>query len=281
MDEITAEYAQDQLGTAIELRVRPRTTIAAKTDLGRVRQNNEDKFEYFVSEDPRVLASRGHVYVLCDGMGGHEAGEIASDLTVKTFIDVYLSHPASEATTAMAAAVTAANRFVLDNARTFPKRRGMGTTLTALILLQDQAYTVNVGDSRSYRLRNGELLRLTMDHTVIEEYVRSGLLTPEQAETHPHKHVLTRAIGGDADVRPDIEAYDLKVGDTFLLCSDGVMNHVSDDHIGEILRTKSPAEAAWNIVGQALLGGGTDNTTVIVVRVDDLEDVGSTNAEAE
>lgn len=270
MDEITAEYAQDQLAPAVELRVRPITTIAAKTDLGRVRENNEDKFEYFVSEDPRVLASRGHVYVVCDGMGGHEAGQIASELTVKTFIDVYLNHPAEDATVAMAAAVQAANRFVLDNARTFPKRRGMGTTLTALVLLQDQAYSVNVGDSRIYRSRNGELLRLTMDHTVIEEYVRAGLLTPEQAENHPHKHVLTRAIGGDQDVRPDIEAFDLKEGDVFLLCSDGVINHVSDDAIGEILRTKTPAEAGWNLVGQALLGGGSDNTTVLVVRVDQL-----------
>jgi len=273
MDEITAEYAKDQLATAPSLKVRTRTTIAAKTDLGRVRENNEDKFEYYVSEDPAMLATRGHVYVVCDGMGGHEAGQIASELTCKTFIDVYVNHPATDPVVAMAAAVGAANRFVLDNARTFPKRRGMGTTLTAIILLQDQAYTVNVGDSRSYRLRNGELLRLTMDHTVIEEYVKAGMLTPEQAENHPHKHVLTRAIGGDADVRPDIEAHELKAGDTFLLCSDGVMNHVSDETLGELLRTKLPAEAAWAIVGQALFGGGSDNTTVMIVRVDEMEPV--------
>jgi protein phosphatase len=271
MDEITAEYAQDQLAPAVELRIRPWTTVAAKTDLGRVRENNEDKFEYFISEDPRVLASRGHVYVVCDGMGGHEAGQIASELTCKTFIDVYLNHPAADPVSALTAAVTAANRFVLDNARTFPKRRGMGTTLTAVVLIQDKAYTVNVGDSRVYRLRQGELLRLTMDHTVIEEYVKSGMLTPEQAAVHPHKHVLTRAIGGDAEVRPDIEVHDLKPGDTFLLCSDGVVNHLNDDQLGELMRSKSPSEAAWAIVGHALLGGGSDNTTVMVVRVDSLE----------
>lgn len=273
MDEITAEYAKDQLASATQLRVRTQTTIAAKTDLGRVRENNEDKFEFFVSDDPAVLASRGHVYVVCDGMGGHEAGQIASELTVKTFIDVYLNHPAADPVAAMVAAVVAANRFVLDNARTFPKRRGMGTTLTALILLQDQAYSVNVGDSRIYRSRQGELLRMTMDHTVIEEYVKAGLLTPEQAEVHPHKHVLTRAVGGDAEVRPDVEVFDLKAGDTFLLCSDGVINHVNDDAIGETLRSKAPAEAAWSLVGQALLGGGSDNTTVLVVRVDALDPV--------
>lgn len=272
MDEITAEYAKDQLTTPVELRVTTRTTIAGKTDLGRVRENNEDKFEYYVSEDERVLATRGHVYVVCDGMGGHEAGQIASELAVKTFIDVYINHPAEDALVAMVAAVVAANRFVLDNARTFPKRRGMGTTLTALVLLQEKAYAVNVGDSRIYRLRNGELLRLTMDHTVIEEYVKAGMLTPEQAENHPHKHVLTRAIGGDAEVRPDVESFDLKAGDTFLLCSDGVINHVSDETLGEILRAKSPADASWAIVGQALAGGGSDNTTVLIVRVDALDD---------
>jgi len=273
MDEITAEYAQNQLAPLTEFRLRPFTTVAAKTDLGRVRDNNEDKFEYFVSEDPRTLASRGHVYVVCDGMGGHEAGQIASELSVKTFIDVYLNHPAADPASAMAAAVIAANRFVLDNARTFPKRRGMGTTLTALVLLQDKAFSVNVGDSRIYRMRNGELLRMTMDHTVIEEYVKAGMLTPEQAAVHPHKHVLTRAIGGDAEVHPDIEVFDLKAGDTFLLCSDGVINHVEDDQIGEILRDKAPAEGAWHLVGQALLNGGSDNTTVMIVRVDSLEDV--------
>jgi len=274
MDEITAEYAKDQLAPAVELRVRPFTTIACKTDLGRVRENNEDKLEYFVPEDPKHLASRGHVYVVCDGMGGHEAGQIASELTAKTFIDVYLNHPASDPMQAMAAAVQAANRFVLDNARTFPKRRGMGTTLVALVLIQDRAYSVNVGDSRIYRLRNGELLRLTVDHTVIEEYVKLGMLTQEQAEVHPHKHVLTRAIGAE-DVRADIEEHDVREGDTFLLCSDGIINHVNDDAIGETLRQRTPSDAAWSLVGQALLGGGSDNATVLIVRVDELQAVGN------
>jgi serine/threonine protein phosphatase PrpC len=112
-----------------------------------------------------------------------------------------------------------------------------------------------------------------MDHTVIEEYVRAGMLTPEQAAVHPQRHVLTRAVGGDTDVRPDIEAHDLKAGDTFLLCSDGVTNHVDDDLLGQILREKSPAQAAWDVVGHALLGGGSDNATVLVVRVDAVEEV--------
>jgi serine/threonine protein phosphatase PrpC len=270
MEEITAEYSSEQLVPTQELRVKALVTVAAKTDLGRVRENNEDKFEFYVPEDDARLASRGQVFIVCDGMGGHAAGQIASELSVKTFIDVYYSHPSSDPEVAMTAAVVAANRFVTDVGRAVPARKGMGTTLSALVLLQEKAYTVQVGDSRIYRLRNGELLMLTHDHTWVDDAVRAGMITPAEAETHPYKHVLTRAIGGDADVKPDISSDDIQVGDTYLLCSDGLVNHVSDDTIGEVLRSKVPSEAAWNLVGQALQGGGSDNTTVEVVRIDAL-----------
>jgi len=270
MEEITAEYSSNQLVPTQELRVKAIATVAAKTDLGRVRENNEDKFEFYVPEDDDRLASRGQVYIVCDGMGGHAAGQIASELSVKTFIDVYYSHPADNPETAMTAAVVAANRFVNDVGRAVPARKGMGTTLSALVLLQEKAYTVQVGDSRIYRLRNGELLMLTHDHTWVDDALRAGLISEAEAENHPYKHVLTRAIGGDVEVKPDIASDDIQVGDVYLLCSDGLINHVSDDVIGEVLRTKVPSEAAWNLVGQALQGGGSDNTTVQIVRIDAL-----------
>jgi serine/threonine protein phosphatase PrpC len=271
MDEITAEYTSGQLAVPANLEVRTRVTVACKTDLGRVRENNEDKFEYFLPEDDSLLASRGLVFLVCDGMGGHAAGQIASELTAKTFIDVYLNHPASDAQVAMAGAVGAANRFVLDVARAVPSRRGMGTTLSGLILLQDRAYTVQVGDSRIYRSRNGEMATLTHDHTWVDEAIRLGTLTPEEAETHPYKHVLTRAVGTEAEVNPDIESHDVQVGDVFMLCSDGLLNHVPDDQIAEVMRSAAPSEMAWKLVGMALLGGGSDNITVIVVRVDSMD----------
>lgn len=269
MEEITAEYASGQLTPAVELRVRLRTTVACKTDIGRVRENNEDKFEYFIPEDDYSLATRGHIYVVCDGMGGHEAGQIASELAVKTFIDVYRNHPSEEPSQAMHAAVQAANRFVLNNGLAIPKRRGLGCTLVAIILIQDRVYVVNVGDSRAYLLRNGELQRLTSDHTVAEEYVRLGMLTMEQAAVHPQKHVLTRAIGAEG-IAADIESHLLEQGDIFMLCSDGLINHVEDPAIGDTLRTKSPSEATWSLVSQALIGGGSDNTTVMTIRVDEI-----------
>jgi serine/threonine protein phosphatase PrpC len=247
--------------------------VACKTDLGILIENNEDKFEYYVPEDEATLAARGEVFLVCDGMGGHAAGQIASELTAKTFIDVYLHHPAEDPTVAMAAGVTAANRFVVDVGRAVPARRGMGTTLSGLILLQDEAFTVQVGDSRVYRLRGGELAMLTHDHTWVDEAIRNGMLSAAEAETHPYKHVLTRAIGSEGEVTPDVDRHDLQVGDLYLLCSDGLINHVSDDEISETLRENTPAAAAWKLVGQALQGGGSDNCTVMIVRVDGLEDV--------
>ena len=137
MEDITAEYTTEQLVPSVKLRFLPKVTVAAKSDLGRVRENNEDKFEFFIAEDETTLASRGQVFLVCDGMGGHAAGQIASELACKTFIDVYLHHPATEPSVAMVSGVQAANRFVVDVGRAVPSRKGMGTTLSGLVLLQD------------------------------------------------------------------------------------------------------------------------------------------------
>jgi PPM family protein phosphatase len=271
MEEITAEYETQDLIASATLEAVARTTVACKTDLGRVRENNEDKFEYYVPEDETALATRGQVYLVCDGMGGHAAGQIASELATKTFIDVYLHHPATEPEAAMRGAITAANRFINDVGRAVPSRKGMGTTLSGLILLQDRAWVVQVGDSRVYRLRNGELLQLTHDHTWVDEAIRQGMITAAEGENHPYKHVLTRALGTEGDVQPDVEADGIMQGDIYLLCSDGLINHVDDGAISETLVTFSPSEAAWRLVGQALQGGGSDNCTVMVVRIDSID----------
>ncbi|MBI1332377.1 MAG: Stp1/IreP family PP2C-type Ser/Thr phosphatase [Armatimonadetes bacterium] len=271
MDEITAEYAVADLLPPAELRALAKVSIGAKTDLGRVRENNEDKFEFYVSDDEAVLASRGQVFVVCDGMGGHAAGQIASELASKTFIDVYLSHPAADAKEALVEALTAANRYVFMVSRSVPNRRGMGTTFTGMVLLQNMGYVVQVGDSRAYRLRNGELTMLTEDHTYMNEMIRMGVLTPEQAAVHPQKHVLTRAVGVEENVVCDVYEFEIREGDIYFLCSDGILNHVEDDQIGAILGANGPASAAWKLVGQALLGGGSDNATALVVRIDELK----------
>ncbi|HEY3779829.1 MAG TPA: Stp1/IreP family PP2C-type Ser/Thr phosphatase [Fimbriimonadaceae bacterium] len=269
-EETTAEYEISDLLSIAELKTRVAITVACKTDLGRVRENNEDKFEYYLPEDEATLAARGLVFVVCDGMGGHAAGQIASELACKTFIDVYLHHPAAEADVALRAGVTAANRFVTDVSRAIPARRGMGTTLSGLILLQSNIFTVQVGDSRIYRLRDGELVQLTIDHTWVEEMTRGGFMSRQEAENHPRKHMLTRAIGVEGDIQPDIELHVLQQGDIYMLCSDGLINHVSDETIGQLLSSHAPSEAVWKLVGAALTNGGSDNTTVMVVRVDEM-----------
>lgn len=272
-EEITAEYAVQELSPSAELRIRPKITVACKTDLGRVRENNEDKYEYYLPEDDATLATRGLVFLVCDGMGGHAAGQIASEMAAKTFIDVYLHHPSEDPAIAMQSAVTAANRFVVDVGRAIPARRGMGTTLSGLVLIQGKAYTCQVGDSRVYRLRSGLLTMLTHDHTWVDEGIRNGTLTPEEAESHPYKHVLTRAIGTEGDLKSDVDQGQLFEGDVYLLCSDGLINHVDDETIADHLRNYAPSEACWRLVARALAGGGSDNCTVMIVRVDALESV--------
>lgn len=271
MDEITAEYAVADLLPPAELKVLAHVSIGAKTDLGRVRENNEDKFEFYVPDDELILASRGQVFVVCDGMGGHAAGQIASELACKTFIDVYYSHPGSDPKEAMGTAIHAANRWVFLTARSNGNRAGMGTTLSAMVLLQEKAYCVQVGDSRIYRLRDGELTQITEDHTFVNELVRVGTISAEDAINHPKKNVITRAVGVEENVVPDFFEFDVVEGDVYFLCSDGVLNHVDDEGILSILTSNGPAAAAWKMVGQALLGGGSDNTTAMVLRVDRLE----------
>ena len=272
MDEITAEFETTALIPEVELIWIPKVTVAAKTDLGRVRENNEDKYEFFLPESPSQLGSRGLVFVVCDGMGGHEAGQIASELATKTFIDVYLNHPATEARVAARDAVLAANRFVYDVSRAIPGREGMGTTLSSLLLIQDTMVVAHVGDSRVYRLRGEEAGCITSDHTWVNESVKAGLITEAEAVNHPYKNVITRAIGTAASVEVDVFESDVLAGDRYLLCSDGVMNHVEDDEIYQHMRDYSPSEAVWKLVNLAITRGGSDNTTVMIVRVDALQD---------
>ncbi|MBL8059390.1 MAG: serine/threonine-protein phosphatase [Chthonomonas sp.] len=268
MDEITAPYAVAELHEPVPLRVRINSQVAAKTDLGRVRENNEDKFEFYIPTSDEVLARRGHIYLVCDGMGGHNAGQIASELATKTFIEVYLNHPATDPGTAGIAAAHAAHRFVTDVGRAVAQRRGMGTTLTALLLVQDRMVVVQVGDSRAYRLRNGVLEQITTDQTWVEDVIAKGVMDREAAEQHQFRHVILQAIGGDNDLSPDLYEDELQSGDTFLICSDGLTNHLSNPQIHEMMTEAGPSESCWQMVNAALADGGSDNCTAMVVKVE-------------
>lgn len=274
MDEITAEFpAVAPERPEVTLHTIPRITYAARTDIGRVRSNNEDKHDLFLPEDEWMLAARGLAFIVCDGMGGHEAGQIASELACKTFIQTYYNHPGEDPADAAITAVRAAHRFVLDTSRQ-PGRNGMGCTLTALILVQDKGLLLQVGDSRLYRFRAGELQQLSPEHTYIAEQIRLGLLKPEDAHNSPYAHVLMRCIGVQDTVEPDIAAFDPAPGDLYLLCSDGLTDMLDDNDIANVLAANTPSSAAWELVDRALANGGRDNVTALLVRLDDLEILG-------
>lgn len=269
--EITAEFTREELGTPSPdtLRILPIAKFAARSDMGKVRENNEDKFDFFEPDDEAALASRGSVYIVCDGMGGHEAGQIASELACKSFLFAYY-HSAGSPQEAARRALLHANDYIYQIGESVPSRKGMGTTLTALILLQDQAIIAHAGDSRCYRFQSGRLEQLTTDHTMVNEWVKQGVLTYETARYHPYAHVLTQAVGVQETLQPDVETIPLLEGDLFLLCSDGLTEHLEDTDILEILTVNTPSKAVLALVDQALAGGGRDNVTVTITQVKEL-----------
>lgn len=233
-----------------------RFTIATATHVGRVRDGNEDAV--YPTEDE---SSVGPVIVaVADGMGGHAAGEIASATAISAALDA--------ADASAVARVEAANAAVLAAAAADAARAGMGTTLTLAIFWPDGRLEMgHVGDSRAYLLRNDRLTQLTIDHTFVRELIAQGRLAPEDAATHPRRHMLTRTIGM-GDVRVDSLEIHLLPGDRVMLCSDGLTGMVSDTRVARILgNTSAPTGAVWSLVEAANAAGGQDNTTVAVVDV--------------
>ena len=274
--EITAEFeAQELTAENVPLRVVPKLSFGAKTDIGRLRENNEDKYEFRIPDEEQLLATRGSTFIVCDGMGGAEAGQIASELATKTYLDVYYNHHSSNPLVAARDAAKAANRFVNDVSRTVPGRNGMGCTLTALSFIQDSAVLAHVGDSRAYVIVDNDIRQLSEEHTYIEEQLRMGLMSYSEAKDSPYKHVLSRAVGAEKDVTPQVEMLTVRAGETYLLCSDGVSNELSDGDLLDLSLSNGPSEAAWKIINDALLAGGRDNATVIVIRLDALSEVAS------
>jgi protein phosphatase len=274
--EITAKINSDEVIKEWEERaerargIKLVTALGAKTDLGRIRENNEDKYEFFIPEDEDTLALKGAFYAVADGMGGHAAGQIASELALKTAIKAYYSDSSPILEESLRAAFQTSNALIYDAARAISERAGMGTTMTALVLRGEEAFIAHVGDSRCYRLRGGKLEQLTEDHTWVNEQVKRGLMSQEEAELSPFRNVITRSLGNTPSVDVDILSDELKINDVFLLCSDGLTSEVSDDEIRDVLMKSSPSKAAWDLVELALDHGGRDNCTVLIVAIRDI-----------
>jgi PPM family protein phosphatase len=247
--------------------------VGVRTDLGRVRENNEDKFEFFEPEDELALAMRGSFYAVADGMGGHAAGQIASELALKTVISSFYSDLSGDLEEALVRAVQQANSLIYDTARTIVERNGMGTTLTAAIIRGEDLFVAKVGDSRAYLIRSGKIQQITEDHSWVAEQVRLGVLTEEEAHSSPFRNVITRSMGAQPGVEPDVWKESLKEGDVLVLCSDGLTGNVSADDILGIAGEKGPSQAARELVDLANDRGGSDNITVLVLAVRDIEQI--------
>jgi protein phosphatase len=230
---------------------------AVVTDLGLVRTNNEDS----AHAGRRLVA-------LADGMGGLPAGELASDIVIRTLTPLEESAERGAALPALRAAVFDANRRVRDKAETDPAFEGMGTTVTALLLRRDRLALVHVGDSRCYRLRDGSTQQVTRDDTYVQSLVDRGVLALDEVRRHPQRSLVTRAVQGDS--RLALTATELKprTGDRYMLCSDGLSDFVDDDAIAGAMRAhREPLECAERLVKLALQAGGHDNVTVVVADI--------------
>ena len=248
-------------------RVLATVKMGAKTDLGLVRDNNEDKFDFFEPEDPAVLATKGCFYAVADGMGGHSAGQIACELALKTVLQVYYANPSSDTEGSLRHAVGQANALIYDTAQTIPDRQGMGTTLTAAVILEDRVTVVQVGDSRAYLLRQGQMVQLTEDHSWVAEQVRMGTMTLAEAQVSPFRNIITRSIGTAAAVEADVFTHELGAGDILLLCSDGLSGHLEPFEMQAVAEAQSPSVAALSLVEAANERGGRDNITVVVLSI--------------
>jgi serine/threonine protein phosphatase PrpC len=235
--------------------------VASLTDVGRQRSNNQDAYGELRGESGACLL------IVADGMGGHAGGATASRLAVETVEQIFRA--STDAPDVMLrAALEAANREVHNRANNDSSLAGMGTTGVALLLpASGPGWVANVGDSRAYRLRGGQLEQLTLDHSLVAELERRGMLTPEEALVHPRRNEVLRSLGVEPDVMVDLTEIDVLPGDQFLLCSDGLSGVVSDDEIASLMAGHPPAEAARRLVDAANDRGGPDNVTVQIARI--------------
>ena len=238
-----------------------RYTAAAVTDRGRKRPSNEDAYGYSVEAG---------VYVVCDGMGGAAAGDVASTIAVDEVLRLLKGHkPEGDVSLSDAAqnAICAANEAIYSRAQRNHRLNGMGTTLVALATREQHVWVLNIGDSRCYRLRQGRLEQVTQDHSLVEEQVRMGRMTQREALHSPLKNVITRALGTQSQVTPDVFEMEAEAGDLFLLCSDGLTRELSDETIESLLNRELPLEGlSARLVEEAKRAGGHDNITCLLVR---------------
>lgn len=253
-----------------------RIIFAKGTDVGRQRGHNEDYVDVFNPPDPAQRRQKGQLFIVADGMGGHQAGEVASKAAVQTISHEYYADPDPNVAAALVRSVQKANAAIHQQAQETLTQMGMGTTVVAAVARGNELFLANVGDSRAYLLRNGALKQVTRDHSFVEEQIRAGILSREEARNHPQRNVVTRAIGAKPEVEVDTYGGTLTPGDTLLLCSDGLSEPVHDQDLARILSQHTPQEAVSRLIALANERGGGDNISALVVRAAPVKEAAAT-----
>jgi len=259
------------------MKVRAGIEVSSQSDIGCQRQNNEDSFGYWEPEDDRQFRRKGRLAVVADGMGGYEGGQEASRLAVETLVAAYRDFGGDDPQQALVEALQAAHEQVRRYSSAHPELRGMGTTCTAAAIVRgahggaeyDALYYVHVGDTRLYLIRDGQITRVTRDHSYVGRLVESGIISQEEAENHPQRNILTAALGTNANLIMDSprQPEPLRPGDVLLICSDGLWGQVRDSEILDAVENKSAEQAGRQLIELARERGGPDNITVEILRL--------------
>lgn len=245
--------------------------FAQRTDTGLQRQSNEDSAISVQPEDARVMASKGALFIVADGLGGHTHGELAGQLAVNTIRDAYYQQESASPLTALRLAIEQANKSLYEkNLAESPQlehNKIMGTTCVAAVVRGDTLYVANVGDSRVYIIRGGQARQVSLDHSVVARLVREGELTREQASDHPDRNKIYRCLGAHEVVETDTFSEKLQAGDLLLLCTDGLWELIADQDLAGIVQQHKPQESVQLLIDRANELGGRDNITAVVVQV--------------
>ncbi len=252
------------------MQIRPGIELAALTDLGCQRENNEDRYSYWEPDSEQQFAAKGRLISVADGMGGYEGGQEASRIAIESVEEAYARAAGSDVQSALLAGFRAAHQKIQNYTLSHPALEGMGTTCTSAAVLGRMLYFAHVGDSRLYLVRDGVITRLTQDHSYVSRLVAHGVISSEEAEFHPQRHILTAALGAGSEVEPDVPAVpvELRPGDRLVLCTDGLWGVVGDEQIKKAVSSESPSAACRELVKMARDRGGPDNITLQVAQIE-------------
>ncbi len=253
--------------------VRDDIVFGSVSHVGMERTENQDFCGYYEPDDDRTLELKGRLFVVCDGMGGHAGGEIASRMGVEKIVEAYYNDPGSNTIEAIKRSIEMSSRSVWDKAQDQPALRGMGSTSVVMVLKNNMAYFGHVGDSRAYIIRQGKIEQITKDHSLVQQMVDEGLLDASEMENHPDKNVILRSMGVKPEVEVDILYHPVETGDIYLLCTDGLSGLVSDEEILNITLANeaNPQEGCQRLVDLANAYGGYDNTTVQIIKINQVQ----------